>query len=110
MKKLFAFIVLGGLFLSCTYSDSDKVVNSKLLTTLEVYNAQVLIKHPQTKGFGSICAVVSADFLAGYEGGSKGATLGFKIGMMCGGKGLEGAILGGGIMGLVCGVGGSYAA
>lgn len=64
----------------------------------------------KTKGLGRICAIVGADFLAGYEGAATGAKIGFRVGMICGGKGLEGALIGGGSMGLICGIGGSYAA
>lgn len=99
------------LALSCSHTSFEaNDYSSKLIEELEAFNSQMEEANPGTKGFGRICGIVGADFMAGYDGAIAGAKIGFKVGMVCGGKGLEGALIGGGSMGLICGIGGSYLA
>lgn len=111
------FSKFGGILLSlsviCSCSQSNfeiDTTSSKLIDDLEDFNYQMAATVTDTKNFGRFCAIAGADFIAGYEGARIGAKVGFRVGMLCGGKGLEGALIGGGAMGLVCGIGGSYTA
>ena len=97
------------LLVSCSQLSTENSHGQSLLVELQSFNEQMLEKHPQTKSFGSFCAVAGADFVGTIDGFKRGLKLGFRIGSMFG-KGAEGAILGAGVMGLVCGVGSSYLA
>lgn len=90
-------------------SDVQKASSSMLLHQLSLYNAEVAESYLNTRGMGRFAAIVGADFLGACEGASKGARIGFRAGMLMGGRGLEGAAIGGTVMGLVCGAGASYA-
>lgn len=100
--------------LSCsrqsTLSSTPLNDDNDVISALTDFNDEMMLAYPQTKGLGSICSIVGSDFISGYEGAINGAKLGFRVGMVCGGRGLEGAIAGGSLMGLVCGIGGSYLA
>jgi hypothetical protein len=81
-----------------------------ILQNLKTYNESVTETAPRTKGFRRFCAIVGSDFIGACEGASKGAEIGSKVGALCGGHVAEGAIIGGSVMGLVCGAGASYIA
>lgn len=83
---------------------------SILLQQLSLYQETVASSHPETRGWGRFLALVSSDFIGACEGAEKGAMIGGKIGTLLGGRTVEGAIIGGAVMGLVSGAGASYIA
>lgn len=118
MKKFFLLLsiilpasafVISGCQKANINESTINVEESQLLTDLSALNQQILSEYPSTKGLGKICAIVGADFLAGYEGAEKGAKVGAAIGFVCAGQCGTGAIVGGAIGCLVCGGGASYA-
>lgn len=109
------FIAVLAMMASVSCGEQEKsyapiMPESMLMRQLTQYNAEVAKSHPETRGIGRFTAIVSADFLGACDGAVKGARIGFRAGMLLGGRGLEGAAIGGTVMGLVCGAGASYAA
>lgn len=127
-KKIFVIaiailnIIILYSFISCTKnSTTNKITtnylydietnNSKLLSDLREYNLETSKNIQSTKAsddWFKFCAVIGADYLASYEGCLKGARLGLMLGSAIGHP-AHGAIVGGILMGGICGVGASYA-
>lgn len=98
---------------SCGESEKNEMPQQQesiLLQQLSLYQETVASTHPVTRGWGRFLALVSSDFIGACEGAEKGAMIGGKIGTLLGGRTVEGAIIGGAVMGLVSGAGASYIA
>ncbi len=104
-------VLLAGV--SCGESEKNEMPQQQesiLLQQLSLYQETVASTHPVTRGWGRFLALVSSDFIGACEGAEKGAMIGGKIGTLLGGRTVEGAIIGGAVMGLVSGAGASYIA
>lgn len=98
---------------SCGESEKNEMPQQQesiLLQQLSLYQETVASTHPVTRGWGRFLALVSSDFIGACEGAEKGAMIGGKIGTLLVGRTVEGAIIGGAVMGLVSGAGASYIA
>ena len=92
--------------LSCSeeVGEVKKEKPDELLEALAEFNEDLISTRPSSRGFLRFLCVASADVAGAYELGR----IGGKIGLFCGG--FKGALIGGGVCGLVGGVGASYGA
>lgn len=111
--RLTCFFFLSLSFFSCQNKQTatDALTReSVLLSELSCYNQDAISRNPVTKvSWLRFCAVAGADCLAFYEGAKIGGEGGGHIGAAIGHP-VEGAIIGGALVGTICGVGASYLA
>ncbi len=110
MKKIISIGFFSAIFLFAAFSCSEEVSSVKrekpdeLLGTLAEFNENLISARPSSRGILRVLSVASADVAGAYELGR----IGGKVGLFFGG--FKGALIGGGVCGLVGGVAASYSA